>query len=195
MAVAIVLDFPGGTMDDYKQVVERMQLNGRMAPGGLFHTAGITSDPPGLRVVDVWEDRDRFMQFAEEQIRPHTQAVGLPEPAVRMIDVDEFKDGSGEAPAFVQVVTLPGLDREKFHATDKQILPDGKAPAGVTFHVNGPVEGGWMVIDSWTSKEARDRFAEERIKPAMGDAGLTGPPVFEDLDVQATLLDRATAPA
>jgi len=194
MAVALVLDFPGGTMDHYEKVVERMGLGGRMAPGGLFHAAGIYEG--GLRVVDVWEDRDRFMRFAEEQIRPHTQAVGLPEPTIRvMFDVDEFKEGSGETPSFLQVVMLPGLDREKFHATDKKILPDGKAPAGVTFHVNGPVEGGWMVIDSWTSKDARDRFGEERIQPAMHEAGLTGEPVFEDLDVKATLLERATATA
>src|SRR5690349_19918347 len=116
MAVAIVLDFPGGTMEHYHQVIERMGLDGRMPEGGLFHASGIYEG--GIRVVDVWEDRDKFMRFAEEQIGPHTKAVGLPEPAVRMIDVDEFKDGSGETPVFLQVVTLPGIDREKFQTTD-----------------------------------------------------------------------------
>jgi hypothetical protein len=194
MAVALVLDFAGGTMDHYTRAVEGMKLDGRMAPGGLFHAAGLYEG--GLRVVDVWQEREPFMRFAEEQIRPQTQAAGLPEPAMRvMFDVDEFKEGSGETPAFLQVVTLPGLDREKFRATDAKILPGGKAPSGVTFHVNGPVEGGWMVIDSWTSKDARDRFGEERIQPAMHDAGLTGPPVFEDLVVEATLLEPSAAPA
>ena len=192
MAVALVIDFAGGTMDHYHQVVERMDLRGRMAPGGLFHAAGIYEG--GLRVVDCWEDRELFMRFAEEQIGPQTKAVGLPEPNIRvMFDVDEFKEGSGETPAFLQVVTLPGLDRAKFQAADAKILPGGKPPAELTFHVNGAIDGGWMVIDTWTSKAARDRFGEERIEPAMPDAGLTGPPVFEDLDVEATLLERATA--
>jgi hypothetical protein len=190
MAVALVLDFEGGTMDDYHDVVRRMGLNGRMAPGGLFHAAGIYDG--GLRVVDQWEDRDVFMQFAEEQIRPHTQAVGLPEPSVRMIDVAEQKPGSGEVPVLVQVVTLPGVTAESFAAADAQVLAGGP-PSEITWHVNGPTEGGWLVIDAWTDKGARDRFLEERVRPAFATAGLTGEPSFEDLEVQATLLERAPA--
>jgi hypothetical protein len=110
-----------------------------------------------------------------------------------MFEVDEHKDGSGAEPVFLQVVTLPGLDRASFHAADEKILPDGRPPAELTHHVNGPIEGGWMVIDAWTSKEARDRFGEERIKPGMADAPLSGPPVFEDLDVQATMLGQPAA--
>ena len=194
MAVAIVMDFAGGTMDHYAQVIERMKLDGRLPPGALFHATGRYEG--GLRVVDVWEDRDEFGRFAEAQIRPHTEAVGLPAPDIRvMFDVDEFKDGSGREPAFLQVVTLPGLNRETFHATDEKVLPGNKTPSEMTFHVNGPIDEGWMVIDSWTSREARDRFGEERIQPAMVDAPLTGPPVFEDLVVGATLREPSRAKA
>lgn len=194
MAVALVLDFAGGTMDHYTRVVEGMKLDGRMAPGGLFHAAGLYEG--GLRVVDVWKEREPFMRFADEQIRPHTEAVGLGAPDIRvMLDVDEFKQGSGAEPAFLQVVTLPGLTRETFHAADESILPDGRMPAEATFHVNGAIDEGWMVIDAWTSKEARDRFGEERIQPALVDAPMSGPPIFEDLEVEATLLERASAKA
>ena len=192
MAVAVVLDFPGGTMEQYHEVVRRMGLEGRMPAGGLFHAAGLYED--GLRVVDTWEDRETFLPFAESQIRPLTQAVGMAEPRVRMLDVDEVRPGSGDVPAFVQVVTLPGLDHASFHAADAQILPGGQPPAALTFHVNGPAEGGWFVIDGWTSKDARDRFLEERVRPAIGDAPLTGEPAFEDLDVLGSLREgeRAT---
>jgi hypothetical protein len=93
------------------------------------------------------------------------------------------------------VVTIPGLDAESFAAADAEILPDGRPPEHLTFHVNGPVDGGWCVVDAWDSKDARDRFIEERIRAVMETAPLTGPPQFEDLVVQATLLERAGAAA
>jgi hypothetical protein len=192
MAVALVLDFPEGTMEQYHEVVRRMELDGQMAPGGIFHAAGIYEG--SLRVVDAWEDAEQFQRFSDEQIVPLTQAVGLAPPKVRMLDVDETKPAGGGTPAFVQIVTLPGLDRDSFRAADAKVLGDDPAPAEATFHVNGPTEGGWMVIDAWTSKEARDRFAESNIRPGMADAPLSAPPVFEDLAVEATLGDRTTAP-
>src|SRR5581483_3699306 len=89
MAVAFILDFPGGTMAHYHQVVERMHLDGRMAPGGLIHVAG--SYAGSLRVIDVWEDMEHFARFRDEEIVPHTQAVGLAAPQVRVVEIDEEK--------------------------------------------------------------------------------------------------------
>ncbi len=34
----------------------------------------------GIRVVDVWESQEQFDKFAEEQIGPHSRAVGVAEP-------------------------------------------------------------------------------------------------------------------
>jgi hypothetical protein len=193
MTVALILDFPGGTIEQYHEVVERMHLDGRMAPGGLFHAAG--SYDGGLRVIDVWEDTAHFERFRDEQIIPHTQAVGLGAPQVRVLEVDEQRQGSGDAPALVQCVTLPGLSREEFHAADAEILPSGEAPEALTFHVNGPLDGGWCVIDAWTSKQARDEFLEARIRPVMEAASLSGPPRFEDLTVEASMVEGAAATA
>lgn len=193
MSVALVLDFPGGTREQYDEVVKRMQLGGRMAPGGLVHVAGSYSG--GWRVIDVWETREHFERFRDEQIAPHTQAVGMRPPEVRAVQVDETKPGNGERAELVQCVLLPGLDHDAFQASDDQILPGGEPPSEVTFHVNGPVEDGWCVIDGWTSKEARDRFIETRVKPALDQAPMHGPPVIEDLIVQATLAAGATVTA
>ena len=190
MTVALVLDFPGGTKQEYDAVVDRMQLGGRMAPGGLVHAAG--SYDGGWRVIDVWEDLESFERFREEQIVPHTRAVGLAPPRVRVIEVDEDKGGSGERPVLVQCVILPGLDRAAFAAADDEVVAEGM-PGEITFHVNGPLDDGWCVVDGWSSKEARDRFAESRIEPALRDAPLQGPPRTEDLVVQVTM--PAGAPA
>ena len=189
MAVAFVLDFPGGTMDQYNQVVERMHLDGRMAPGGVIHVAG--SYGGGLRVIDIWEDMEHFARFSDDQIGPHTQAVGLPAPEVRMLEIDEDKPGSGGAPALVQCVIMPGLDRQAFDAADRKIRPNDEMPAAITFHVNGPYEGGWCVIDGWTSKAARDEFMETRIRPVFENIPRSGEPRIEDLLVEATMMESA----
>ena len=80
MAVAIVMDFKGATLDQYDKVVELMHLTptGAGAPGSLFHWVAPTAD--GIVVTDVWESREQFEKFAQEQIGPHTQAAGFPAP-------------------------------------------------------------------------------------------------------------------
>jgi hypothetical protein len=80
MAVGVVLDFEGATLDQYDQVIEKMGFTpgGAGAPGGLFHWVTKTDD--GIRVTDVWETREQFERFGDEQIGPITQEVGLPNP-------------------------------------------------------------------------------------------------------------------
>jgi hypothetical protein len=57
MAVAVQLDFAGGTLEQYDRVIAEMGCTPgrRRAPGGLFHWVTKTDD--GIRVVDVWQDR------------------------------------------------------------------------------------------------------------------------------------------
>ena len=80
MPVAVEMDFEGATLDQYEQVMELMGLEkgGQAPPGALFHWAAETDT--GLRVVDVWETRDAFDRFAEEQIGPHTATAGFESP-------------------------------------------------------------------------------------------------------------------
>jgi hypothetical protein len=187
MAVALILDFPGGTREQYDRVIAKMDLRGRMPDGGMFHSAG--SYEGGWRVVDVWEDLGMFERFRDEKIGPLSQAEGLQPPNVEVIEVAEQKRGSGAEPEFVQVVKLPGLDRVGFRAADMEILSvhGGRAPSALTFHVNGPCADGWCVVDAWSTKAERDRFLEERIVPVMQEAELTGPPEIQELMVEATL--------
>jgi hypothetical protein len=86
MPVAIIMDFEGGTLDQYDQVVQAMGLSpgGPTPPGALFHW--VTETDNGVRVTDVWETREAFDQFAQEQIGPHTAAAGLSEPQMTVHD-------------------------------------------------------------------------------------------------------------
>jgi hypothetical protein len=185
MAVALVMDFPGGTKDNYDNVIARMELGGQMAPGGLFHAAGPTAD--GWRVVDVWESIEDFQRFAEERIMPLTAAEGMAPPNVRHVEVHNTMEGDrGADVAFVQVVQVDGADAGVYDAVNAKVAPGNTAPDGCVYHVAGPVDGGWCVIDGWTSREPRDRLMDT-VGPALADAGFEAPPQIEELDVEGTL--------
>ncbi len=76
MAVAVQLDFKGGTLDQYDQAIERLGLlpGGPGAPEQLFHW--VTKTDEGFRVIDVWESRQAFEQFLDTRIRVVAGEVG-----------------------------------------------------------------------------------------------------------------------
>ncbi|MCA1644885.1 MAG: hypothetical protein LC797_05225 [Chloroflexi bacterium] len=80
MAVAVVLEFQDGTLEQYDEVISKMGFSpgGPGSPGGLFHW--VTKTDSGLRVTDVWDSRQAFDKFAQEKIGPITAEVGIPEP-------------------------------------------------------------------------------------------------------------------
>ncbi|MEP6666468.1 MAG: hypothetical protein ABJA81_08480 [Nocardioidaceae bacterium] len=80
MAVAVVMDFKGATLEQYDRTIQEMGFKpgGPGAPGGLFHW--ITETGTGIMVTDVWETREQFDEFAQNQIGPITAQMGVPEP-------------------------------------------------------------------------------------------------------------------
>src|SRR4051794_22698689 len=70
MAIAVELNFPDATLDQYDQVIARMGFHpgGPGGPGGLFHWVMKTDG--GIRVVDVWQSAEQFQRFAGDQIGP-----------------------------------------------------------------------------------------------------------------------------
>jgi hypothetical protein len=77
MAIGVQQDFPGATLAQYDQVIQKMGFRpkGTGAPGGLFHWVAKTDS--GIRVTDVWESREQFEKFAAEKIGPITAQVGI----------------------------------------------------------------------------------------------------------------------
>jgi hypothetical protein len=81
MPVAIEMNFNGATLEQYDEVIKLMGLDDPSAPppdGAIFHWVAKTDD--GIRVVDVWETREQFDRFAQEQIGPYTQQAGIEGP-------------------------------------------------------------------------------------------------------------------
>ena len=95
MAVAVDMSFKGATLDQYDQVIQKMGLDqgGDMPPGGISHFVTKTDD--GLRVIDVWESKETFEQFAQEQIGPYSREAGIEEePEIRFYDVHNYLTAS-----------------------------------------------------------------------------------------------------
>jgi hypothetical protein len=194
MAVAFIMDFPGGSAEDYDAVMEKMQLGDHLPAGALFHAAGKSAS--GWQVCDVWDSAEAFQQFADAKIGPITSAQGMSPPEIRSFPVDQIRRGDAGAVTFLQIVQIPGTDAEGFAAMDAAILGEGrKAPEGCVFHVNGQLGDAWCVLDYWTSKDVRDAFMEHNVRPAMEAGGMTAPPAIEELAIHNALTERAEHPA
>ena len=71
-------------------------------------------------------------------------------------------------------IKLAGVTVEQFAQLQAVLDPDANPPDGLVFHASGPVEGGWGVLDFWESRPHYDRFAAERIGPALDAIGAAG---------------------
>ena len=98
MAVAVDLEFDGGTLEQYDEVAKLMDYEpgGAAPPGCLFHWGALTDR--GLRVTDVWETKEQYEQYeqyAREKIGPYTQQVGIPgPPQITFYDVHNYQAAS-----------------------------------------------------------------------------------------------------
>ena len=91
MAVAVQMDFEGATLDQYDQICSKMGLTpqGAGPAGAVSHFATMTDS--GLRVVDVWETKEQFEKFAQEQIGPFSADVGVTAPPqMQFFDVHNY---------------------------------------------------------------------------------------------------------
>jgi len=91
MAVGVLVDYRGVTLDQYDEVVEIMGLlpGGPPPSGVLFHCVTKTDD--GIRIIDVWESRRALFEFQEETIEPLFRKIGVLEPPqIRFFEVHNY---------------------------------------------------------------------------------------------------------
>ncbi len=93
MAISFEMRFVGGTLEQYDKVIQMMGFKprGKGADHAYFHWIAKTSD--GFVVVDTWENQAEFDKFAQAQIGPLTQKVGLAPPKVTAYEVHNYLVG------------------------------------------------------------------------------------------------------
>ena len=76
MAIAQLMVLPGGTKEQYEQVIHEIGVTGsQLAPGQLVHIAGPVEG--GWQVVNVWESQEAGEKFFKEKVTPAAQKAGL----------------------------------------------------------------------------------------------------------------------
>jgi hypothetical protein len=83
-----------------------------------------------------------------------------------------------------------GVHRDDYDAVNGKLGIDPERgsgwPDGLIFHTGAAKPGGWVVFEVWESKEAQERFLNDRLRPALEAAGVTTPPTRVDwFDVAA----------
>jgi hypothetical protein len=78
MAIAQIIEIPGGSKEKYEEVIREVGLTGsQLAPGQLVHFAG-PMEGGGWRIVNVWESQEASDKF-EEKLIPARRKAGLPD--------------------------------------------------------------------------------------------------------------------
>jgi len=80
-------------------------------------------------------------------------------------------------------IKLAGVSVEQFDRLDAAVNAREDHPDGLIFSASGPIDAGWEVIDFWDSRAHFDRFAQERIGPAVQAAGLTVQPEIHEFPI------------
>jgi hypothetical protein len=96
--------------------------------------------------------------------------------------------------AVALITDIPGGSQEMYDRVRSEMHLDAP-PEGNISHASGPIEGGWRVIDIWESPEHFERFARDRLAPALEAAGAPrreGPPEFMECH---DVMTRAFSPA
>ncbi len=79
MSVLMMLEVPGGTIEQYERANEIMGIAGDGdAPDGLlYHVAGRSDD--GIVIADIWRSEDDFERFFSERASAALAKAGMPE--------------------------------------------------------------------------------------------------------------------
>jgi hypothetical protein len=75
MAVAILMEFPGSTAEDYNRVMQQLGEDFTPPEGAISHVSVAMED--ALRVLDVWETREQFDEFYGSRLRRAFDAAGV----------------------------------------------------------------------------------------------------------------------
>ena len=83
---------------------------------------------------------------------------------------------------------MPGMGADMaktYDAVNEKMDVVNNPPEGMIFHTAGPSgDGGWRIFDVWESKEAFERFSQERLMPAIQEVtGGQAPPAEPRTDL------------
>ena len=73
--------------------------------------------------------------------------------------------------AVVIVNEIEGGSQDLYDEITPNVMEGGNLPDGCQLHIAGPYESGWRVITVWESEERFQQFRDEKLIPAIREAG------------------------
>ena len=73
------------------------------------------------------------------------------------------------------VFDAPGMTEAQYDQVRIEVAGD-HPPEGALYHVAGPTDTGWCVVEVWDSPKALERFVDEKLKAALQRVGCTAQP-------------------
>jgi hypothetical protein len=83
--------------------------------------------------------------------------------------------------AVAMLQMLQGVTKAQYEEVNEKMFgqslpPTDQLPEGLVVHSAGPAENGWYIYDIWESREAFQRFSDERLMPAVREVFGDTPP-------------------
>jgi hypothetical protein len=182
MAIGVTMRLPGASTAQYDEVCRLMGLrpHGAGPAGLLFHWAAADGD--GMLITDVWQERERFEQFAREQIGPYSRQAGIDAPTdTTVYDVHNYNYRPADtisvprAPIAV-VLDYGGTLAQYDEVVETMGFEHGSVgPEGGLFHWAAETESGVRITDAWQDRQILEDFIEHQIKPHRAKAGVDAP--------------------
>jgi hypothetical protein len=73
--------------------------------------------------------------------------------------------------AVVIVNEIEGGSQDLYDQVNPKVMSGDQLPDGCQLHIAGPTENGWRVITVWDSDEQFQQFRDEKLIPALREAG------------------------
>jgi hypothetical protein len=77
--------------------------------------------------------------------------------------------------AMAQLLEFHGGTEDQYHNLHLEVAPDGKLAPGALFHIGGPIENGWRVVNVLETEDAAQSFFRERLLGVLQKHGLQPP--------------------
>lgn len=172
MAVMVVADINGGTVEQYDAVSRAVGFGEPdfEPPAGLiWHVAGVSDD--GVLIVDLWESAEDFHQFMGGAQRA-IQEAAVPPFEPRILPVHNTRRGRGTQAGVIVFIEAPGFGPGQYDGVTAHMPSHaGESNHPALTHAAGVTDDGMLFVDVWESPEAFGRFADSELGPAAEAAG------------------------
>jgi heme-degrading monooxygenase HmoA len=174
MAVLMMLEVPGGTVEQYERVNEILEISddGDAPDGLLYHVAARSDD--GIVIADLWRSREDVERFFDERAGAAIAEAGMPDAEPLIAEVHHHSPGSGSEPATLVIIEADGATPELYDEMSghMEAHAEGNTHPAVMHTAAIKPDGSIIVVDVWESPEMFAEFAQSQVAPAGEKVGL-----------------------